>query len=63
MAEYGSRGYYYPDLQIRLRKVEGKWKITEPVDELLNIASCDGLDGFDDFEGIVRKGSRRNRRK
>lgn len=52
--KYGSTGYYYPNLKIHLRKVGGKWKITKPVDELVNIASCGSLDGLDDFLGTER---------
>lgn len=53
-SKYGSEGYYYGNLQIRLRKINGKWKITEPVEELLNITSCGYLDAMDDFLGTDR---------
>lgn len=53
-AKYGSEGYYYGNLPIHLRKINGKWKITEPVEELLNIVSCGYLDARDDFFGTDR---------
>lgn len=53
-AKYGSVSYYYGNLKIHLSKIDGKWKITEPTEELLNIVSCGLLDAMDDFLGTDR---------